>query len=112
MGVFLKTERSASAKPGPKKLLRRKFHQVPAAGSANDAGLNHCTKREPPTFWILWLTPAKGVATLAGRWLYSLVPEVSVPVKRLIGCPPFSVMTEFNTQPCVSSDGPRNPGTV
>src|ERR1035441_15280 len=107
--MFLNTDTSTSAKPGPTSAFRLRLPAgsvVPAQpadpGTQKAAGLTHGS---PPTATLkAWLTPAYGFPTI-------FMPGRCVPALKLKGWPLCSDKKELTCQPCVSHLGPwEDPG--
>src|SRR5580693_2175496 len=117
-GMFLITDRSKSAKPGPEKaFLPRspaRFVGCPAGqlteGVQNAAGLTHCSPGSDPPSALenVCETPANGLESKfsPGR----CVPDAVVPAK-LNGCPPWNDIKLLICQPWLRMLGPcEDPG--
>src|SRR5438128_11089158 len=82
-GIFLMRVMSQLLMPGPRKLFGPQFPNVPFAGIANAAGLNHCAKVLGPLFGS---TPA----TQSGRariFEPLISPNTELVTVTDIGCP-------------------------
>src|ERR1035437_9258951 len=106
--MFLITDRSTSAKPGPVNRLRERSPsgfvvpgQPAAPGTQNAAGF---TQDSPTPGLNVWETPANGLAIMSS-------PGRCVPASKLNGCPLWNENRLLNCQPCVSHFGPcEEPG--
>src|SRR4029077_6591231 len=95
--VFLKSDRSTSAKPGPVSVPRPTLPKVPKAGSEKAFGLNHSV--ELPS-----MTGPEKLAFTLGRsgFLVSPSPDRFEPTSGVNGNPLKKVLIPFNCHPPIS----------
>src|SRR4029079_19385579 len=108
--VFLNTEKSKSANPGPYTLFRATLPHVPGAGCEYASVLSHCTYGVLPSvgFTSLCEIPAIGFPATFRLCSYCSGTSVSFGAYTVIGCPPLKLYAVCSAHPPVSVFGPLN----